>query len=334
MLSNVSLGAIATDLGGANSTDYQDFIKDFGGGIHGKYQHAVTGQAVQHNDWLHSHIYTTGSRAGTATFHFDDYPAWNPLHTAVDVVSGHIPRNLLGSSMALTMLNRGAGLMVLMLLGGQAIDAGSLVKVWELDLRKVVHGTPDATAKSLPVQLVRFSPDGEQLAVAVAWNLNREVFKGKLLILGTQRPEHAPEQIEISAGIGNEGAARSFGWSTDGRNLFVTGEVVDPILGAVCELPRAVSPPYWPSFLVSNDRLIQGGPELPDADAVRARMNALGEMLKNSRGPIPASAVPPGPAEPRSRFTLFDLQCSPQGVWEVPESWQIRMLRRICTSSQ
>jgi len=226
--------------------------------------------------------------------------------------------------MALKILSRALGLALLTLVGGRAIDAGVLAKVWELDLRNVVHGTPDASAKYLPVQLIRFSPDGQQLAVAVAWNQSREVFKSKLLILGTQRPEYAPAQIEIGAGIGNQGGARSFGWSNDGRSLFVAGRVVDPGLGVGCELPRATSPPFWPSFLVSSDRLIQGGPELPDAGAVRARMDALGAMLKDNKGPTPASAIPPGPAEPRSRFTLFDLQCSPEGIWEVPESWQIQ----------
>jgi hypothetical protein len=90
VLSGVSITAIATDLGGSQSADYQQFLMDFGGGIHGRYQHAVSGQGAQHGDWLHSHIYTTGSRAGTATFHFDDYPWWNPLHAVVDVAGGHV----------------------------------------------------------------------------------------------------------------------------------------------------------------------------------------------------------------------------------------------------
>jgi len=95
VLSNVSLAAIAADL---DSTGYKDFLDDFGGGIHGKYQQAVSGEAAQHGDWLHSHIYTTGSRAGTATFHFDDYPWWNPLHAVVDVAGGHIPGTCLDAA--------------------------------------------------------------------------------------------------------------------------------------------------------------------------------------------------------------------------------------------
>jgi hypothetical protein len=72
--------------------DYGQFLKDFGGGLRGKYQQALTGGAARHGDCPHSYLYTTGARAGTATLHSDDYAWWNPLHAVVDVGAGHVTR--------------------------------------------------------------------------------------------------------------------------------------------------------------------------------------------------------------------------------------------------
>ncbi len=90
VLSGVSIQAIQADLGGPNSNDYLDFVKDFTGKVNGKYQRAVSGQAAQHGDWLHSHMRT---ESGDFTFHFDDYsPFNNPAgHLAVDILQGHMP---------------------------------------------------------------------------------------------------------------------------------------------------------------------------------------------------------------------------------------------------
>jgi hypothetical protein len=58
---------------------------------------------------------------------------------------------------ALIKLNRTVWLVVMMLVGQPTTRAGTLRKIWEMDLRKIIAGTPSASAENLPVQLIRFS---------------------------------------------------------------------------------------------------------------------------------------------------------------------------------
>jgi len=227
--------------------------------------------------------------------------------------------------MASIKANRSVALMALLLLGRFSCQAGSLREIWELDLRKIVRGTPSSNVASLPLQLLKFSPDGQQLAVAVAWDLSLKVLKSQLLVIQTQHPTEAAKQFEISAGIGNEGipSARLFGWSPDGKTLFDAGKVIHPQNEKTCELSHASAPPFWPSALIGNDLLIQGGPDAPDGPAVRAWMDAIREALKNS-GNRPLSSLPPAPPEVKSHFKFFDSECQSQGEqWEVAEAWNI-----------
>src|SRR5579872_220494 len=98
--------------------------------------------------------------------------------------------------MASIKANRSVALMVLLLVGRLSSQAGSLREIWELDLRKIVRGTPSSNVASLPLQLLQFSPDGQQLAVAVAWDLSWKVFKSQLLVIQTQHPTEAAKQFE------------------------------------------------------------------------------------------------------------------------------------------
>jgi hypothetical protein len=224
--------------------------------------------------------------------------------------------------MASMNANRSVALMVLLLVGRPS-HAGSLREIWELDLRKIVRGMPSPNAASFPVQLLKFSPDGRQLAVAVAWDLSLKVFKSQLLVIQTRHPNEAAKQFEIGAGIGNEGlpSATLFGWSSDGKIVFAVGKVIHLQNGATCE-PRAAASPYWPSALLGDGRLIQGGPDAPDQHAVKAWIDGMRETLKNS-GNRPPSSFPPAPPEVKSHFKFFDSECQLQGEWEVPEAWQI-----------
>jgi hypothetical protein len=226
--------------------------------------------------------------------------------------------------MASIKSNRAIWLMGLLLVGRLSGHAGSLRKIWEVDVRKIVQGIPSPNVASFPLQLLKFSPDGQQLAVAVAWDLSPKVFKSQLLVIQTQHPTQAAKQFEISAAVASEGlpSATLFGWSPDGKTLFAAGKVIHLQNGATCEPPRPSAPPFWPSALLGDDLLIQGGPDSPDGPAVRAWMDAIRESLKNN-GNRPPSSFPPAPPEVRSHFKFFDSECKPQGQWEVTEAWQI-----------
>jgi WD40 repeat protein len=225
--------------------------------------------------------------------------------------------------MALMNSYRSVWLILLTLVGQSTICAGSLHRLWELDLRKIIQGAPSDGAGILPVQIIRFSPDGRQLAVVVDGDPSAAVFRNRLLVVATQDPERSPAQFEISGEVGYEGVSTPFGWLSYGKKLFAAGKVIDLGLRTGCELPRATDPPSWPSFPIGTDRLIQGGADLPDATTVRAYSDAMDKAMKDRKGPLPASSLPPLPPEPRSHFRLFDSACVPQGEWEVPEAWQI-----------
>src|SRR4051812_4085579 len=101
-------------------------------------------------------------------------------------------------------LDRTVWLVALMLAGQPTTQAGTLRKVWELELRKLIHGAPAANAENLPVKLIRFSPDGQQLGVAVTWDTSRKTLRSRLLVFDMQHIEGSARQFDIDAGIGNE----------------------------------------------------------------------------------------------------------------------------------
>jgi hypothetical protein len=228
---------------------------------------------------------------------------------------------VLGPGMALIKCSRTFLLMLAVLVGQSAANSGELRKVWELDLRKIVRGTPSANAATLPVQLLRFSPDGQQIAVAVGWDLSRKIFKSQLLVTDVRQPEAAPKQFVISAGVGNEGTLESshFGWSPDGKTVFAAGKVIRLPDGTACE-----PPPGW-TVLIGNDSLVQVRSDPIDGKAVRAQMDAMREWFRNHPGlPYTPSAIPPSPPEPKSHFKFFDSECQARGEeWQVTEKWDI-----------
>lgn len=229
--------------------------------------------------------------------------------------------------MALMKLNRAVLLMTVILMSPPRVSAGSLREVWKLDLSKLVKGSPAKNSASLPLQLLKFSPDGRQLAVAVAWDTSAAVFKSQLLVIDLENPGSITRQFEITGGIGNEDipGPTLFEWSPDGKDIFLAGKLIHLQNGASCQLPRPTAPPYWPGSLVGNGRLIQGGPELPDGNAVKAQMESRIEWARAHPDlPYPLSVVPPNPPEPKSHFRFFDSECQQQGQeWQLMEAWNI-----------
>ena len=222
--------------------------------------------------------------------------------------------------MALMKFNRTIWLVVVVLAGQQSARSGTLRKIWELDLRKIISGAPSASAKNLPVQLIAFSPDGRQLAVAVAWDTSRKVFKSKLFVIEPQAVGSSARQFEISAGIGNEEmpGPSLFGWSPNGKILFAAGKVIHLRDGTSCE-----PPPGWTS-LIDDNHLVLNQLDPYDAVAIRAQRDAIQELLKASGGrPIASSKVPSVP-ERKSHLRFLDAECQPQGAeWQVAEEWEI-----------
>jgi hypothetical protein len=112
-----------------------------------------------------------------------------------------------------------------------AASAGKLGKVWEVDLRKLVHAT--AGLPEFPVFALRFSPDGRTLAViADIYDANHGKKSRLLLVANDGRTSHVRE-FEVPFG-----SQIDFGWSPSGKIVYAGGVVIRPASGNACELPE------------------------------------------------------------------------------------------------
>jgi len=165
-------------------------------------------------------------------------------------------------------------------------QAGTLRKVWEVDLRKVAHandGSPD-----FPVFALRFSPDGRKLAVIADIYKTHEGIMSRLLVHDLNHPAADVRQFEVPFGIlenehGRFGAL-NFGWAPSGEIIYALGKVIHLRSGTTCEL--------------SNQSVF-----LTDNLAISTGLS---------------------PLESRTRFTFFNQDCEEREKWEVQENWLIR----------
>ncbi len=116
-----------------------------------------------------------------------------------------------------------------------SLHAGGLEKVWELDLKKAVHGVQ---VQSFKVYKVSFSPDGEQIGV---------LFSDRVVLFRT----HDTSTVlgDFASGVID---LDHFGWSPDGKIFHARGRVVHIGDHNTCDLPRNA---LRPTFL-TNDKLI------------------------------------------------------------------------------
>jgi len=172
------------------------------------------------------------------------------------------------------------------LVGDPLAYAGKLLKVWEVDLKRVVQrkdGNPD-----FPVFAFRFSPDGRKLAVIADMLGARGMETSRLLVLDLDHPATGIKEFKVRFGANDRESVRmtaSFGWSPSGEIIHAAGSVVHVADGKTCEVPHVAT-------FIKEGLAISGG------------------------GPL-------SPSDASSHFTFYDGECQEDGKWEVPESWLV-----------
>jgi hypothetical protein len=160
--------------------------------------------------------------------------------------------------------------------------AASLSKVWEVDLRKMVHAGSGMT--EFPVFALRFSPDGQKLAViADVYSVNRDR-KSRLLVIDAAYPAAAPREFEVEYGIKDGELPLNFGWAPSGKIVYALGTVVHLETGQTCTLPNQ-------SVFIGDNVAILALPTPPNYSSTPLR--------------------------------FYSQNCQETGHWDVPEAWLI-----------
>jgi hypothetical protein len=130
----------------------------------------------------------------------------------------------------------------------QYLQAGSMEKVWEVDLKKALQGERLDPPRSFKVNKVLFSPNAQQIAVLMA---------GSTVLFRVQ-------DSQAVAGLIQKDPWNSFIWSPDGQTIESARRVVHLLDRKACELPpHAIAPTF-----IGNGSLIamflDPNPLLPD----------------------------------------------------------------------
>jgi len=123
------------------------------------------------------------------------------------------------------------------------LHAGSLAKVWELDLRKAFQADFSGPNPSFKVRSLSFSPDAQQVVI---------VLQGRALLIRAQDPRSILGKFQID---GHE----SFGWSPDSQIIYSGRHVVRLANSESCDLPRKTLFPHF----IGNDLLVAMPPPAP-----------------------------------------------------------------------
>jgi hypothetical protein len=166
--------------------------------------------------------------------------------------------------------------------------AGKLRKVWEVDLRKMVHATNGLPG--FPVFALRFSPDGRKVAVIADIYNALDGRKSRLLVIDLARPSADVRQFEVGFGIlENEhgrGPTLNFGWGPSSEIVYAVGKVIHLADGTTCDLPNQ-------SAFISDDVAMS------------------------------TQSVPPAGIPTSTHIRFYSQSCEERGQWDVSESWLI-----------
>jgi hypothetical protein len=172
--------------------------------------------------------------------------------------------------------------------------AGTLRKIWELNLETLGLKQDQHHTSGLPVFALRFSPDNQHIAAVVDWYKFGGEDKSNLLVLQTLHPDVAVRNYKINAGIDEDEDSTdlaNFGWSPSGEIVYAGGAVIHLGDGKVCSLP------YMSTFTAENRAI---GRDSADAGPSRSWDRLV------------------------SHFSFFNAACEEQEKWEVKEEWHIR----------
>jgi len=184
--------------------------------------------------------------------------------------------------------------LILAVLKAMNCSAGGLGKVWEFDLQELTPVEQGHRQASIPVFALRFSPDGQHVAVIMDWLELGGGGKSYVLVLQTLHPELAARKFEFAGQLNEneEDDIAPFGWSPSGEILQVGGTLIRFADGNSCS-----SLSYY-SRLIGDNRAIARDP---------------------------AYAGPVNRSKDISHFLLFSSECHQVDKWEIPEEeWSIR----------
>jgi len=174
-------------------------------------------------------------------------------------------------------------------------SAGSLRKLWEVNLKKAAAGEGIDQTADLPVLALRFSPDGGKIAVVagVSRDETGDHAVSNLLLLDTAGPSPKATRFALPFSIDETefgGPLNNFQWSPDGKLIDVGGIVIRLEDHKTCRVP-------FIGGFTSEDRVITYDPDAKD-------------FLNAGKRP--------------SHFLVFDAACTLTGKWTAPEDWYIR----------
>ena len=142
-----------------------------------------------------------------------------------------------------SMRQRFLGALVLSSISLQAAVAGSLVKLWELDLSRW-NKPPAGNAPRFSVAALSFSPDGKRIALT-STKMKKNDGELASILLVVPVGGGAGDVKSFEAAQGGDLAE----WSPSSDAIVVNGVLIQPLNGMRCEMPDT-------SRFISGDRLI------------------------------------------------------------------------------
>ena len=181
------------------------------------------------------------------------------------------------------------GVIVLLGVSFQPATAGTMVKVWELDLGKG-NKAAEGYADKFPVMALSFSPDGKRIALTGgATRTDSGQVTGSLLIVtvGNQQGVKTFEE---------PGGSMVPDWSPSGDTIVVDGILVQLETGVSCSLPSI-------SRFLSEEQIVGETRDVPPA---RPLGNGFGT-----------------PRDRPTHIAIYDKSCRSRHEWQTLEGWNI-----------
>jgi WD40 repeat protein len=180
-------------------------------------------------------------------------------------------------------------LVVLLGISLRSAAAGSLVKIWELNLSNW-NNAAWGVAKTFPVAALSFSPDGKRIALTATETKKEDgQLSGLLLVARIGAPDGDVKSFEAPRG-------EILDWSPSGDAIMVSSLLIKVETGASCSLPNIAR-------FISNDQLLGQRRAAPHSGATEFTITP--------------------PSRP-TQFTIFDKDCRPGKEWGSTEEWYIR----------
>lgn len=200
---------------------------------------------------------------------------------------------LVGPGMAplISTLHRFLGGIVLLSVSLQPAVAGSMTKVWELDLGEW-NSALEGSADKFPVMALSFSPDGKRIALTGGQTIKRNgQLASHLLVVDVGKQQGVKAFDEPGGNMVPD-------WSPSGNAVVVNGILVQIETRASCSLPPI-------SRFLSEDQIVGETRDLPS--------------------PPPSGKGFGAPPARRTHIAVYDKNCRHRDEWQTLEleGWNI-----------